>query len=366
MLPIIMDPSSFQQSLDQVVSTFHELQERLADPSVTSDTGRYVRLSREYSSLEGTVNLIGQYNLAQTEIRKIEEQLKNEKDSELIEMLKEEKKQLEESIPPLTKKLQIALLPSDENEGKNVILEIRAGTGGDEAGLFAKDLMRMYLRYAERSQMQVEILEASESGIGGVKEAILLIKAKNAWQNLHFEAGGHRVQRIPSTETNGRIHTSACTVAVIPEAEESDFEIDAKDIRIDVFRASGAGGQHVNKTESAIRLTHMPTGIVVSCQEEKSQHKNKDKAMAVLRARLAEKDRQDKHEKASAEKKAQVGSGDRSEKIRTYNFPQSRVSDHRIGYTAHNLESVMDGNLDDLINAILNYDQSQKLAELEK
>ena len=351
-------------ALYSITRNFNEIEERLGDPSVTSDPARFARLSRDRARLEPGAMLAQRYLNTVQESEKLLKQMQIEKDPELLAIMQDESARLQSEIDSMIDDLQIALLPADENDGKNVILEIRAGTGGDEAGLFARDLMRMYLRFCEHDGMTAEILDVTDTGIGGVKEAILLIKGENAWQKLHFEAGGHRVQRIPATEANGRIHTSAVTISVLPEVEDSEYQVNANDLRIDVYRASGAGGQHVNKTESAIRITHIPTGLVVTCQEEKSQHKNRDKAMAVLRARLVEKDRLEKHETQAAQKKAQVGSGDRSEKIRTYNFPQNRLTDHRIGYTSHNLEQIMEGALDDLISALIQNESSRKMAEL--
>jgi len=279
-------------------------------------------------------------------------------------MAEEEQRTLQARLPELARQVQLMLLPKDEADSKNAILEVRAGTGGDEAGLFAADLFRMYQRYAETRKWKFEVMSVSETGIGGYKEAIASVSGTDVFQRLKFESGVHRVQRVPVTESGGRIHTSAATVAVMPEAEEVDVQIDEKDLRIDVFRASGPGGQSVNTTDSAVRITHLPSGIVVSQQDEKSQHKNKAKAMRVLRSRLYEREREMLDAERAQARKSQVGSGDRSERIRTYNFPERRVTDHRINLTLHQLEKVLDGELDDFIDALLSEDQARQLAEL--
>ena len=284
-----------------------------------------------------------------------------EDDAELKEMAKLELSELEEGIAEIEDELKVLLLPKDPNDEKNVILEVRAGTGGDEAALFGQDLLRMYLRYAERNRWKAEVLEINDTGIGGIKEAVVLIKGKGAYSRLKYESGTHRVQRVPETESSGRIHTSAATVAVLPEVDDVDVEVNPNDVRVDVYRASGNGGQCVNTTDSAVRLTHEPTGLVVTCQDEKSQIKNKEKAFKVLRARLYDLMMQKQNEEISAERKSQVGSGDRSERIRTYNFPQGRVTDHRIGLTLYKLENILDGEIDEIIDAMTTHEQAEKM-----
>lgn len=284
-----------------------------------------------------------------------------EDDAELKEMAKMELTELEDGINQIEDELKVLLLPKDPNDEKNVILEVRAGTGGDEAALFGQDLLRMYLRYAERNRWKAEILELNDTGIGGIKEAVVLIKGKGAYSRLKYESGTHRVQRVPETESSGRIHTSAATVAVLPEVDDVDVEVNPNDVRVDVYRASGNGGQCVNTTDSAVRLTHEPTGLVVTCQDEKSQIKNKEKAFKVLRARLYDLMMQKQNEEISAERKSQVGSGDRSERIRTYNFPQGRVTDHRIGLTLYKLENILDGEIDEIIDAMTTHEQAEKM-----
>ncbi len=350
--------------LDAILNTFNALEERLSDPSVTADPDRLTSLSRERARLEPTVRLIQQFRQTRNQLEDLQVGIASERDPELLSALRDEKQSLEHTYSSLDEELQIAMLPRDASAGKNVIVEIRGGTGGDEAALFARDLFRMYTRFLEKRGIEFEVLDISETGLNGIKEAVFIVRGPDAYDLLHQEAGVHRVQRVPETEASGRIHTSACTVAVMPEADESELNLRNEDIRVDVFRASGAGGQHVNRTESAVRLTHIPTGIVVSMQDEKSQHKNRAKAMQILAARFAEKQRAEEHAVMAAEKKAQVGSGDRSDKIRTYNYPQNRVTDHRINYTAHNLDQIMEGALDDLISALLQEKRQKLLAEL--
>ena len=282
-------------------------------------------------------------------------------DEELKELAKMELADLEDKIPEMEERLKILLLPKDPNDDKNVILEIRAGTGGEEAALFAQDLLRMYLRYTERRGWKAEIMDASDTGIGGVKEASVLIKGKGAYSRLKYESGTHRVQRVPETESSGRIHTSAATVAVLPEVDDVEVEIDPNDVRVDVYRSSGNGGQCVNTTDSAVRLTHIPTGLVVTCQDEKSQIKNKEKAFKVLRSRLYDMKLKEQNDEISAERRSQVGSGDRSERIRTYNFPQGRVTDHRIGMTIYKLDSFLDGDIDEIVDGLITSDQAEKM-----
>ncbi|MBG0763545.1 MAG: peptide chain release factor 1, partial [Tissierellales bacterium] len=287
-------------------------------------------------------------------------------DDDFKEMLKEEVKELTEKEERLKEELKFLLIPKDPNDQKNVIVEIRAGVGGDEAGLFAGDLFRMYTRYSERQGWKNEIMSLSDQGVGGYKEVIFMIKGEGAYSKLKYESGVHRVQRVPDTESSGRIHTSSATVAVLPEVDDIDIEIDMNDVRVDVFRSSGNGGQSVNTTDSAVRLTHEPTGIVVSCQDEKSQHKNKDKAFRILKARLYDKFQQEQNDELAEARKSQVGSGDRSERIRTYNFPQGRVSDHRINLTLYKLDAFLDGDLDEMIDALTTSDQAEKLKKIEK
>jgi peptide chain release factor 1 len=350
-----------EQNLTAIVSNFRAIEERLADPQVTADNKRLTELSRERARLLKTAELAEQWLQLKNQIADCDAGWQAEKDAEMKAELGAELKALRERFTQLSEELQLELIPKDADAGKNVYLEIRAGTGGDEAGLFARDLFRMYCRYLDSEGIAYEIQELNETGVGGIKEAILLVLGERAYELLHLEAGTHRVQRIPATEANGRIHTSAVTVAVIPEADEDEIHINPNDLRIDVFRSSGAGGQHVNKTESAVRITHIPTGIVVGCQEEKSQIKNRAKAMKALMSKLVEKQRSENAEKYATEKKAQVGSGDRSEKIRTYNYPQNRVTDHRINFTVHNLDQVMEGRLGDLIGALVLAEREAKM-----
>lgn len=355
---------SLDENLQRVVARHEELEELMAAPDAAS-SGDFVDMSKEYAELSPIVEGIAALNLAKAEAANLAGMVADpETDAEMRELAEEEFQELKESIPLLEKQVQVLLLPKDEADEKNAILEVRAGTGGDEAALFAADLFRMYQRYSENHGWKFEIMEMSETGIGGCKEAIASVVGRGVFARLKFESGVHRVQRIPTTESGGRIHTSAATVAVMPEAEEVDVQIDEKDLRVDVFRASGPGGQSVNTTDSAIRITHLPTGIVVSQQDEKSQHKNKAKAMRVLRARLYEHQRQQVDAERAAARKSQVGSGDRSERIRTYNFPQGRVTDHRINLTLHKLDRIMDGDLDEAIDALISEDQASLLAEI--
>ncbi|MBV6492079.1 MAG: Peptide chain release factor RF1 [Turneriella sp.] len=354
-----------ENNLRTIVAHFAAIEERMADPQVTSDTKRLTELSRERARISTAAELASQWLSLKSQIDDCSKALETEKDREMQDVLKGELEELRTQFQALSEKLQLELIPKDQDAGKNIYLEIRAGTGGDEAGLFVRDLFRMYTRYFDTIGLKYEIQDLSETGVGGFKEAILYVAGDKAYELLHFEAGTHRVQRIPATEANGRIHTSAVTVAVIPEADEDEITINPNDLRIDVFRSSGAGGQHVNKTESAVRITHIPTGIVVGCQEEKSQIKNRAKAMKALMSKLVEKQKEEHAEKYATEKKAQVGSGDRSEKIRTYNFPQNRVTDHRINFTAHNLDQVMDGKLEDIIGALLLADREAKMRKGE-
>ena len=348
--------------LEKAEENYEKIEERLSDPDVVSDPEGYAALMKEYSALTPVITEYRRLKEAQKAMKDAEELMK-ENDAELAEMAEAEFYEKRDEIEKLTESLKILLLPKDENDGKNVIVEIRGGAGGDEAALFAADLMRMYAMYAETKRWKCEILSTSETDIGGYKEVSFAINGEGAYSRLKFESGVHRVQRIPSTESGGRIHTSTVTVAVLPEVEEVEVEIHPNDLRIDVFRAGGPGGQCVNTTDSAVRITHIPTGVVVSCQDEKSQHKNKDKAMKILRSRVYDIFLQQQNDAISAERKSQVGTGDRSERIRTYNFTQGRVTDHRIGLTLHRLEAILNGDLDEIIDALITTDQSEKLKQ---
>ena len=355
---------SLEENLDRVLARHQELQDLMASAEPPSPE-EFARLSKEFSDLTPVVEAIGELRRAKDETADLASLIAEpETDAEMKEMAEEEFAQLKEKVPELEEKLQVMLLPKDLADDKNAILEIRAGTGGDEAGLFAANLFRMYQRYAENRKWKFELLSLNETGIGGYKEAIASISGPGVFARLKFESGVHRVQRVPETESSGRIHTSAATVAMMPEAEEVDIKVEEKDLRIDVFRASGPGGQSVNTTDSAVRITHLPSGIVVSQQDEKSQHKNKAKAMKVLRARLYEAERQKAAAERAETRKSQIGSGDRSERIRTYNYPERRVTDHRIGLTLHKLDRMMDGDLDEVIDALTTDDQARRLAEM--
>jgi len=355
---------SLEESLEKVADRYEELGNALAslDPSVAKDI---VSLSKEYASLTPVVKAISEMRKLTTEMEDLETLIADPgAGDEMRAMAREELAELKNGLPQVEQRIKVLLLPKDAADEKNAILEVRAGTGGDEAALFAADLFRMYQRYAEARGWKFELMNLSEIGIGGYKEAIVSVSGRNVFERLKFESGVHRVQRVPSTESSGRIHTSAATVAVLPEAEEVDIQIADQDLRIDVFRASGPGGQSVNTTDSAVRITHIPSGIVVSCQDEKSQHKNKAKGMKVLRARLYEHERSKADAERADARKGQVGSGDRSERIRTYNFPQGRVTDHRINLTLHKLPQIMDGDLDDLIDSLTAEDQARRLANM--
>jgi len=349
------------KKLKDIENRYETLEKKLGDPSVVSNRGEYQKCAKEHADLRELVETFREYEKVKDQIEECQRILR-ENDEELKEIAKEELPQLRERISILEERLQILLIPRDPNDDKNVILEIRAGTGGDEAGLFAADLYRMYARYAEGTNWKVDILSSSPAGgMGGFKEIILLIEGRGAYSRLKYESGVHRVQRVPATEAQGRIHTSAATVAVLPEAEDVEVQIDPNDLKIDVFRSSGHGGQSVNTTDSAVRVTHIPTGLVVSCQDEKSQHKNKAKAIKVLRARLLDRMQAESHAEISETRKKQVGSGDRSERIRTYNFPQGRVTDHRIGLTLYNLEKIIDGDLQHIIDSLAAHFQAEAI-----
>ncbi|MCW2277492.1 peptide chain release factor 1 [Heliophilum fasciatum] len=350
--------------LEVLEQRYEELTSLLSDPEVINDQASWQRHAKQQAGMTEIVEVFRQYKgiLADQETAEL---MLAEDDPEMREMAEAELKELAQSRAALEQSLKLLLLPKDPNDEKNVIVEVRAGTGGEEAALFAGDLYRMYTRYADRQGWRTELLSANYTDIGGFKEVIFLIEGRGAFSKLKFESGVHRVQRVPATEASGRIHTSAATVAVLPEAEEVEIDINPNELRIDVFCASGAGGQHVNKTESAVRITHIPTGVVVSCQDEKSQLKNKDKAMRVLRARLLEKAQEEQQGEMASVRKSQVGSGDRSERIRTYNFPQGRVTDHRIGLTLHKLDTILDGDLTEVIDALVTTDQAEKLKDIE-
>lgn len=347
--------------LDFTVDKYEELAKKVSDPDIISDQPTWQKYMKEMGEMELIVKEYKHYKDMKQELEDSKEIFEMEDDEELREMAREEIKELEAGIEKSQEELKILLLPKDPNDEKNVILEVRAGTGGDEAALFGGDLMRMYLRYAERRRWKTEIIDLNDTGIGGVKEAVIMIKGKGAYSRLKFESGVHRVQRVPETESSGRIHTSAASIAVLPEVDDVEVKIDPNDVRVDVYRASGNGGQCVNTTDSAVRLTHIPTGLVVTCQDEKSQIKNKDKAFKVLKARLYDLMLQEQNDKISAERRSQVGSGDRSERIRTYNFPQGRVTDHRINLTIYKLENFLDGDLDEIIDALITHDQAEKM-----
>lgn len=349
--------------LDFIVEKYEELSMKVSDPDVISNQPLWQKHIKEMGEMEPIVNKYTEYKKAKEGIAEAKEMLEMG-DEELRELAKMELSELEDQIPVMEDELKILLLPKDPNDEKNVILEVRAGTGGDEAALFGGDLLRMYLRYAERHGWKAEIMDINDTGIGGVKEAEVLIKGKGAYSRLKYESGTHRVQRVPETESSGRIHTSAATVAVLPEVDDVEVEINPNDVRVDVYRSSGNGGQCVNTTDSAVRLTHMPSGLVVTCQDEKSQIKNKEKAFKVLRARLYDLKLQEQNDEISAERRSQVGSGDRSERIRTYNFPQGRVTDHRIGMTLYKLDSFLDGDIDEIIDGMITNEQAEKMKNL--
>lgn len=353
------------EKLKGIEKNFLDLEQKLMDPNVTSDIEAYQRIAKEHADLTPIVELYRSMLQNQKILDEDKEMLEISEDDEMSELMRAEIQSREETIAAQEEEMKMLLLPTDPNDHKNVIVEIRAGAGGDEAGLFAGDLYRMYVRYAERHNWNIDVMSMSEQGIGGVKEAIFMVQGKGAYSKLKYESGVHRVQRVPQTESSGRIHTSTATVAVLPEAEDVDIEINPNDIRVDVYRSSGHGGQSVNTTDSAVRITYLPTGMVVTCQDEKSQHKNKDKAMKILQSRLYDEMLAEQNKEISADRRAQVGTGDRSERIRTYNFPQGRVTDHRINRTVHQLEDFLDGNLEEMIDALTTSDRTMKLAQVE-
>ncbi len=346
--------------LDFILEKYEELSMKVSDPDVINNQPVWQKHIKEMGEMEPIVNKYKEYKKAKESIAEAKEMLEMG-DEELKELAKMEIAENEAKLPQMEDELKILLLPKDPNDEKNVILEVRAGTGGDEAALFAQDLLRMYLRYTERRGWKAEIMDMNATDIGGVKEASVLIKGKGAYSRLKYESGTHRVQRVPDTESSGRIHTSAATVAVLPEVDDVEVEINPNDVRVDVYRSSGNGGQCVNTTDSAVRLTHIPTGLVVTCQDEKSQIKNKDKAFKVLRSRLYDMKLREQNAEISAERRSQVGSGDRSERIRTYNFPQGRITDHRIGMTIYKLDSFLDGEIDEIIDGLITSDQAEKM-----
>ena len=347
--------------LENVAERKLALEARLSEPQLANDQAEFRRVAKEHAHLAKLDELYNNYKKVNREIADNRLLLQDEEDSELKDLVRADLAELEIRQETLVKDLRVALLPKDPNDDKNILLEIRAGTGGDEAALFVSDLFRMYSRYAEQQGRKVEVMTSNPTGIGGFKEIIALISGEHVYSKLKYESGAHRVQRVPETETQGRIHTSAVTVAVMPEAEEVEVDISPNDLRFDVYRSTGSGGQSVNTTDSAVRVTHLPTGLVVTCQDEKSQHKNKAKALQVLRARLLDKMQREQDEKMSADRKSQVGSGDRSERIRTYNFPQGRVSDHRINLTLYQLDDILMGKLDDIIDPLTVHFQTEAL-----
>ena len=354
------------EKLKGIKERYEQLTALLSDPAVIGDQNRYRELSKEQAGLTDIVNAYDEYMAADAEIESCKAMLEEADDAAMREMIHEELNGLSAKEQELSERLKVMLLPKDPNDDRDVIIEVRAGTGGEEAALFGADLLRMYTRYAERHGYKAELMNENYTEKGGVKEAVLSLQGKGAYSRMKFESGVHRVQRVPETESQGRIHTSAATVAVLPEAEDVEGDINPNDLQIDTYRSGGAGGQHVNKTESAIRITHIPTGLVVQCQDERSQHKNRDKAMRVLKSRLLELYQSKAAEAEADERKSQVGSGDRSERIRTYNFPQSRVTDHRIGLTLYKLEAFLDGDMDEVIDALILAERTRQLSSAEE
>jgi len=352
--------------LEFIEEKYEVLSHKISDPEIIADQNQWKKLVKEHSDIEPLVQKFREYKSVLKGIEDSEEMLNEEEDKELLEMVKMELSDLEEKKAALEEELKIMLLPKDPNDEKNVIVEIRGAAGGEEAALFAGDLFRMYTRYAERQGWKIDILSSNPTDIGGYKEVIFEINGSGAYSRLKYESGAHRVQRVPTTEAGGRIHTSTATVLVMPEADDVDFELDLNDVRIDVFRSSGHGGQSVNTTDSAVRVTHIPTGTVVSCQDEKSQLKNKEKALKILKSRLLDAEIERKNAELGSERKSKIGTGDRSERIRTYNFPQGRVTDHRIGLTLYKLDAFIDGDLDEMIEALITTDQAEKLKNNEE
>jgi peptide chain release factor 1 len=349
------------ERLNFVEGQYEELTMRISDPAVIANQTEWQRLIKEHSELQDVVNLYRQYKKYEEELKENQQMLESETDHEMREMIQEDVRKNRAGMEEIEKELQIMLLPKDPNDDRNVFVEIRGGAGGDEAALFAYNLFRMYSKYVEKKKWKVEIMSLNETDIGGFKEVVFMVRGQGAYSQMKYESGVHRVQRVPDTESSGRIHTSTATVAVLPEVDEVDVQINPDDLRIDVYRSSGNGGQSVNTTDSAVRITHMPSGLVVACQDEKSQLKNKEKAMKILRSRLYEIAVQERHQGIADERKSQVGTGDRSERIRTYNYPQGRVTDHRINLTLYKLDTFMDGDIEEMIDALINYDQAEKL-----
>ena len=350
--------------LESLVAHYDELQEMMADPEVINDTKRYMEVSKEAADLRDVVEKYRKYKADKKEISDNKDIIANESDSDLVEMAKDENNDLEQDIAKLEDEIKILMLPKDPNDDKDIIMEIRGAAGGDEASLFAGDLLRMYEKYAERQNWQVSIVDSEPTEVGGYKRVAIMITGNKVYSKLKYENGAHRVQRVPVTESQGRVHTSTATVAVMPEYEQVDLDLDPKDIRVDVYRSSGAGGQHINKTSSAVRMTHLPTGIVVAMQDQRSQQQNREKAMQILKSRVYDYYESQNRDKYDAKRKNAVGTGDRSERIRTYNYPQNRVTDHRIGLTLNKLDRVMNGELDEIIDALILYNQTKQLEEL--
>lgn len=354
----------FMDRLDEIENTYNDLERQLSQPEVFKDRKRYAELARAHSELSGVVASLREYRDTAREAQEAKAMLEEEQDREMLDFLHDSLQAAENRSQELEQEIKLMLLPADPRDEKDVIMEIRAGAGGEEAGLFAADLYRMYTRYADRRGWKTEVLSSSPSELGGFKEIIFSVRGKKAHSRMKYESGVHRVQRIPVTESGGRIHTSTATVAVLPEAEEVEVTIDPADLRVDVFRSTGPGGQSVNTTDSAVRVTHIPTGVVVSCQDEKSQLQNREKALRILRARLLREEQERQQREQAEERRSQVGTGDRSERIRTYNFPQGRVSDHRVNLTLYRLEEVLDGDLEETIETLASADRAEKLAEI--
>ena len=349
------------ENLESLKENYKNLELKIADPDTMKNMENWQKMVKEHADLKPIIEKYNEYVQNKNILEEDKEMLGESLDDDMRDMLKEEVSAREKEITTQEQELKILLLPKDPNDDKNVFIEIRAGAGGDEAGLFAGELLRMYNMFADKKNWKTELMDINEQGVGGIKEAVFMVKGQGAYSKLKYESGVHRVQRVPATESSGRIHTSAATVAVLPEADDVDVHIEQKDLRVDVFRSSGNGGQSVNTTDSAVRITHLPTGIVVSCQDEKSQLKNKDKAMKILKSRLYDKMLEEQNKEMADERKSQVGSGDRSERIRTYNFPQGRVTDHRINRTIHQLDDFLDGNIEEMIDALITYDKAEKL-----